>query len=73
MALILDPTTSLVSKMFQMTFDPRLRTVKQDRFDIQWQANAVFLINYKEIKRTRYPFSESIYKKPSLAPEKEGA
>ena len=45
MALLLDRTTEFVSPQFYVTFYPRFRTMKQDKFDIQWQYKAGFLIN----------------------------
>ena len=72
MALILDWTTGLLSPQFHVTFYPSFQTVKHDKFDLQWQANAGLLINIKDRKKKIFPGSESIYKKLTLAPEQEG-
>ncbi|CAJ1959006.1 unnamed protein product [Cylindrotheca closterium] len=39
-ALVLDRTTGLVSPQFHVIFDRRFQTVKEDKFDTQWQRKA---------------------------------
>jgi len=71
-ALVLDRTTGLVSPQFHMVFDPSFNTVKQDKFDNQWQSKAGFLYN-KRLKKVKTPLTESIYTLKRSMPEQEGA
>ena len=73
-ALIMDRTTGLVSPQFHVKFDPGFSTVKQDRFDTQWQQRAGLIDPERPgTKRSRASKpSESGYTSNTLMPSSEG-
>jgi hypothetical protein len=48
-ALVLDWRTALISPQFHISFDPSFHTIKQDKFDSQWQLKAGFIAQ-RELK-----------------------
>ena len=56
---------------FHVTMDPSFRTVKDDKFDQQWQLKAGFLTGRKEQQPRESTSNESIYpKRPASEPKR---